>query len=237
MAIDTLSKTTSAGTTASAINALNSSTSSSGTASSTSAANSLGASSASEQSDRFLKLLVSQMKNQDPLNPLDNAQVTSQMAQISTVTGLEKLNSTVGGLNGQFLQLQAMQGAALVGHDVALEGNALRVKNGAGDGGFTLGSKADTVKVEVLNGAGSTLDTLTFSGVDAGQHDFSWTVPSSMANDNLSFKVTATAGGKPVDVTELTHKSIRAVSTKDNSLSLDVGDGQSVPYSDVVSFL
>ena len=43
--------------------------------------------------DRFLKLLVTQMQNQDPLNPMDNAQITSQMAQISTVSGIEKLNT------------------------------------------------------------------------------------------------------------------------------------------------
>ena len=51
-----------------------------------------------ESSDRFLKLLVAQLKNQDPLNPLDNAQVTSQMAQISTVQGIEKLNGTMGAM-------------------------------------------------------------------------------------------------------------------------------------------
>ena len=45
--------------------------------------------------DRFLKLLVAQMQNQDPLNPMDNAQVTSQMAQINTVTGIDKLNTTL----------------------------------------------------------------------------------------------------------------------------------------------
>ncbi|MEO7151273.1 MAG: flagellar hook capping FlgD N-terminal domain-containing protein, partial [Burkholderiaceae bacterium] len=50
--------------------------------------------------DRFLKLLVAQMQNQDPLNPMDNAQVTSQMAQINTVNGIEKLNTTVQGLSG-----------------------------------------------------------------------------------------------------------------------------------------
>ncbi|MBL8341060.1 MAG: flagellar hook assembly protein FlgD, partial [Rubrivivax sp.] len=49
--------------------------------------------------ERFLKLLVTQMQNQDPLNPLDNAQITSQMAQINTVSGVEKLNDTVAGLN------------------------------------------------------------------------------------------------------------------------------------------
>ncbi len=58
------------------------------------------------------------MQNQDPMNPMDNAQVTSQMAQINTVTGIEKLNTTVAGLNGQFVQMQALQGASLVGRDV-----------------------------------------------------------------------------------------------------------------------
>src|SRR5437870_11144228 len=78
-------------------------------------------------SDRFLKLLVAQMKNQDPLNPMDNAQVTSQMAQINTVTGIDKLNTTVAGLSSQFMQMQAMQGASLVGHDVIVAGNKLDI--------------------------------------------------------------------------------------------------------------
>ncbi len=48
--------------------------------------------------DRFMKLLVAQMNNQDPLNPLDNAQITSQLAQINTVVGVNQLNTTVNGL-------------------------------------------------------------------------------------------------------------------------------------------
>ena len=54
------------------------------------------------------------MQNHDPMNPLDNAQVTSQMAQINTVSGIDKLNTTVAGLNGQLVQLQALQGATLI---------------------------------------------------------------------------------------------------------------------------
>src|SRR3954468_15871903 len=101
-------------------------------------------------SDRFLKLLVPQMRNQDPLNPLDNAQVTSQMAQINTVTGIDKLNTTVQGLSSQFVQLQAMQGASLVGRDVIVGGNKLSVDAtaGVGQGGFELANAADSVKVE-----------------------------------------------------------------------------------------
>ena len=101
-----------------------------------------------EASDRFLKLLVTQMQNQDPLNPMDNAQVTSQMAQINTVTGIEKLNTTVSSLNNSFAQTQLMQSVGLVGHSVLLEGNKLAVdEEGVARGGFEIGSKATNVVV------------------------------------------------------------------------------------------
>src|SRR5687768_8592284 len=86
--------------------------------------------------DRFLKLLVAQMQNQDPLSPMDNAQVTSQMAQINAVTGIEKLNTTVQGLSGQFVQMQALQGATLVGREVIVPGNKLTIEEGKAEGGF-----------------------------------------------------------------------------------------------------
>ena len=59
--------------------------------------------------DRFLKLLTTQLKNQDPLNPLDNAQMTSQLAQISTVDGIEKLNATLQKLLASSVDAEAMQ--------------------------------------------------------------------------------------------------------------------------------
>ena len=72
----------------------------------------------SEQQDRFLKLLVTQLKNQDPLNPMDNAEMTSQMAQMSQLGGIEKLNATLESLATSLNGTQAVQAAALVGHDV-----------------------------------------------------------------------------------------------------------------------
>jgi len=212
------------------------STSSTNNTSASTSATGLTATSSTEQSDRFLKLLVTQMQNQDPLNPLDNAQVTSQMAQISTVTGLDTLNTTVNGLNSQFLQLQTMQGAALVGHDVSYEGTTLRQTGATGDGGFELASKADKVKVEITTPDGKVLDTLNFSGLEAGEHDFSWNIPSSQQGNGLSFKVTATAAGKDVSTLSLQHESIRAVSTLNNTLALELNNGQRVAYDAVWAF-
>ena len=82
---------------------------------STSASN---ATSPQASQDRFLKLLVAQLNNQDPLNPMDNAQMTTQMAQINTVTGIQQLNQTVKSLAEQFGQTQAAQAASLVGRQV-----------------------------------------------------------------------------------------------------------------------
>jgi flagellar basal-body rod modification protein FlgD len=72
------------------------------------------------------------MQNQDPLNPMDNAQITSQMAQINTVSGIEKLNTSVPASTASFVQLQALAGASLVGHDVTLAGNRLSTQVGSG---------------------------------------------------------------------------------------------------------
>jgi len=200
-------------------------------------ASNLSSASAQEQSDRFLKLLVTQMQNQDPLNPLDNSQVTSQMAQISTVSGIQTLNSTVSGLNSQFLQLQTMQGAGLVGHDVALQGSTLRQRNGVGDGGFELASPADSVKVQVTTPDGTVVNTIDLQTQTAGRHSFNWNVPASLQGTKLSFKVLATAGAATVPSVSLQNASINAVSTVNNSLALELSSGDRVPYDAVWAFL
>jgi flagellar basal-body rod modification protein FlgD len=196
-----------------------------------------GATSASEQSDRFMKLLVAQMQNQDPLNPMDNAQVTTQMAQISTVSGLEKLNTTVTGLNSQFVQLQAMQSAALIGRDVAVEGNALRITDGKGAGGFELSGAAKNVKVEIQNAAGTTIGTVELTDLEAGRHDFSYAVPDAYKNSALTFKVTATNGATAVESMALQHQRIQAVSTFGDTLALELANGERVAYDAVWAFL
>ncbi len=187
--------------------------------------------------DRFLKLLVTQMQNQDPLNPLDNAQVTSQLAQINTVNGIEKLNSTVQGLSGQFLQMQALQGVALVGRDVVVPGNQMSFSDGIGQGGFELTGAADSVNVEILAPSGQVVDTLKLGAQSAGLHSFDW--PSSTANEGsgLSFRVTATTGGVSSTPTALMRGEVKAVNTSgNNGIRLELGNGATVAYSDVKSF-
>ena len=188
--------------------------------------------------DRFLKLLVAQMKNQDPLNPLDNAQVTSQMAQISTVSGIEKLNKSVESMNSNFSQMQSMQGAALVGHDVLLEGQTLMVDaKGNTAGGFDLSAAADSVKVEILSGAGAVLDTVELGAEGAGRHAFNWTLkPGLNADAVASFRVTAKTGTLPVPSTPLMHDVVQAVVTGGPQLTLELMNSGNVPYAHIKAF-
>src|SRR4249920_884865 len=85
--------------------------------------------------DQFLKLLITQMQNQDPLNPMDNAQVTSQLAQISTVTGIDKLNTTIGDMNTAMVASQSLQASALVGKGIVAPGNTMLLQQGQAVGG------------------------------------------------------------------------------------------------------
>lgn len=196
------------------------------------------AAAASGSEDRFLKLLVAQMQNQDPLNPMDNAQVTTQMAQISTVSGIDRLNGTVATLNSQFTQMQALQGAALVGRDVVVEGNRL-VANDAGlpQGGFELTSAADSVRVEVLNSAGHVIDTIDLGAETAGRHGFEWTPPAGVdAATGAAFRVTARSGSATLATTPLMRDRVDAVSTAGDTLTLELRLSGQQPYSAIRAF-
>ncbi len=186
--------------------------------------------------DRFLKLLVAQMQNQDPLNPMDNAQVTSQMAQINTVTGIEKLNTTVQGLNSQFVQMQALQGASLVGRDVIVPGNLVDIDEGVGQGGFELTSAADAVKVEILSASGQVVETMQLGAQSAGMHSFDWKAGTATNDSGLRFRVTSTLGGVTTTATPLMRDTVDAVSTSGTGFSLELARSGSVGYADIKAF-
>jgi flagellar basal-body rod modification protein FlgD len=186
--------------------------------------------------DRFLKLLVAQMQNQDPMNPLDNAQVTSQMAQINTVSGIDKLNKTVAGLNSQLVQLQALQGVSLVGRDVTVAGDRLSVAQGVGVGGFELTAPADSVKVEILNAAGRVADTIDLGAQARGSHSFEWPAGSVQDGAGYRFRVIANAGSASVLGSKLMRDHVESVSSTGNALSFELRHSGPVSYDTVKAF-
>ncbi|MEP7100294.1 MAG: flagellar hook capping FlgD N-terminal domain-containing protein [Burkholderiales bacterium] len=203
--------------------------------STSSASSAITSTSAAGTQEQFLKLLTVQLQNQDPLSPMDNAQLTSQIAQINTVSGIATLNTSVQGLSSQFLQMQTLQGASLVGKNVIVPGNKLDIADGVGQGGFSLTSAADAVKVEVVNAAGKVIDTVNLGAQNAGVHSFDWTAGSYDNTANLSFKVTATSGATTLTSTALMRDTVNAVSASGSSLQLQLQRAGTIDYSTVVA--
>jgi flagellar basal-body rod modification protein FlgD len=186
--------------------------------------------------ERFLKLFVAQLNNQDPLNPLDNAQMTTQMAQINQVVGLQQVNETLKSLAMQFQTVGAIQGAQLVGRLVASDGNGLVVRDGVASGAFNLTAAADDVNVEILNAAGEVVGTLALGSRPAGLQRFDWPLGSVPQDQVASLRVTATQAGQTVTATPLALQQVQSVGWVDGALRLRT-DGGTLAMDQVLAYL
>lgn len=213
-------------------------TSSTATGGST-AAKTDSANDAAASQDRFLKLLVAQLNNQDPMNPLDNAQMTSQIAQINTVTGIQQLNDTVKGLAGQFAAQQLMQGSAMVGRQVLVEGNTLALdsKTNQATGAFDLAGSAANVKVQVLDPTGKEVGTVDMGALPAGRYNFAWDASQYQGDSALRFKVLAANGAVSVGSSALTIDSITAISMDNGTLQMQLSRGGKTTQSGIKAIL
>ncbi len=179
--------------------------------------------------DRFLKLLVAQMKNQDPLNPLDNAQVTSQLAQISTVSGIDKLNATLQSLAAGFAANQSLEATAMIGRGVLAAGSSLTLANGTATGGVELPQTVDRLVVTIKDGSGIVVHSMDLGPQPQGVIAFQWDgitdSGASAAAGNYSFSVAAQQGGKKVDAGTLAYGRVNGVAPggQGQSPALDVG--------------
>ncbi|MCB1955019.1 MAG: flagellar hook assembly protein FlgD [Rhodocyclaceae bacterium] len=180
-----------------------------------------------EAQSKFLTLLTTQLKNQDPLNPLDNAQVTSQLAQISTVDGIERLNLTMGRLLDGLAGNETMQAAALVGRSVLVPGEHLDLGADGAWGGLTIEDPAESVKVSVRDGNGLEVAVLDLGALDAGTHNFGWDgvtlngTPAAEGRYQISVSAQNSEGN--VGVTALERGVVTSVVRGSEGVSAEVG--------------
>jgi flagellar basal-body rod modification protein FlgD len=197
---------------------------------------------AQELNDRFLKLLVAQMNNQDPLNPMDNAELTSQMAQINTVTGINGVNDTVSRLIDQMAQMQAMQAAQLTGRDVLVGGNVMTLaEEGTGQGGFVLPAAASNVAVEVRDANGMLVRTINLGPKSEGIQRFTWDGKTDggaqAAAGKYSFSITAKSGATEIAASTLTVGRVEGVRQNGTDVQLVLAGLGTVSYSDITQIL
>jgi len=130
----------------------------------------------------FLKLMVAQMEHQDPLKPQENGDFLGQMAQFSTVQGLQDMQTTLSNLSGSLVSNQALQASSMVGRFVRVPGdeNFLPPADGpAGDGPRFFGAveleqSASNVKFEILSASGAVVKTIGMGNQSEGVVDLRW---------------------------------------------------------------
>ncbi len=182
--------------------------------------------SASEsQQDRFLTLLVTQMRNQDPLNPMENAEVTTQIAQISTVNGIDKLNATLKSMETSFLAAQTLQAGSLIGRGVLSDGNSIVLEQGEGSAGFVLGAPASSIQIEIRKPDGTLVYSDVLDQAPAGTSIIQWD-GNSDAGEKLPdgvyrFEVSAVQDGKRAPVDTLGFGRVQSVVLDAGGLMLD----------------
>ncbi|MEM5330209.1 flagellar hook assembly protein FlgD [Paraburkholderia sp. JHI2823] len=214
--------------------------------SSASSAGSSGSSSSTSASNlqtTFLQLLVAQLQNQDPTNPMDSSQMTSQLAQINTVSGIQQLNTSLTSLSTQLSAGQNAQAALLIGSNVLAAGSSATVSSGtAPQLGVTLPSAVSDVKLTITNAAGQVVNTFDLGAQSAGTVPVTWNGKDSAGNTvaDGTYKVTATAttNGQSATATALVASQVQGVvQQSDGSAGLKLANGKTVALSSVAAIL
>ena len=199
-----------------------------------------GSSTAQGLQDQFLKLLVTPRKNQDALSRMQNAELTSQLAQISTVEGITNLKNTMLAISGQIDVSQSMNAVAMIGKGVLVPGSAVKVGVDSANPservvtpyGIDLQKDAAKVQVRISDANGQVVRTIELGEQKAGVYTLDWDGKndSGVALDAGAYTVSvlATDGDdKKVAAEVLKYGKVKSVAYSTNGLRLDMGlDGQ-----------
>lgn len=207
----------------------------------TSSSASSGNSSADLQ-NQFLNMLVAQLKNQDPTNPMDNSQLTTQLAQINTLSGIEKLNTTLGSISGQITTSQSLQSSTLIGHGVMVNGSQVLVGSGTTTPfGVELATASTATSVTIKDSNGATVRTIDLGKLSAGVHTFSWDGKlddgSTAADGKYSVSLAASNGSTQLVAQPLNYAYVNGVSTTDGTTKLDLGTMGSATLDEIRQIL
>lgn len=207
----------------------------SNTSSSASTSNDIGA-----DQDKFMKLLVTQLKNQDPLNPMDNAAMTSQLAQLSTVTGINKVNATLESLRTDQAASQSLTATNLIGKGVLVAGAGVDLSTSTDSAGKStstsvfgvdLASPAESVTISIQDKSGATVRTMSMKSTDVGTYPITWDgttdAKTAAPAGSYTFTVKAVSAGKTLtDATALQLAAVASVSTGSGGVKLNTSLGQ-----------
>lgn len=184
--------------------------------------------SAADLQSNFLTLLVTQLQNQDPTNPMDNSQLTTQLAQINTLSGIEKLNTTLGSISGQINSGQSLQASTLIGHGVMVNGSQILVGSGQTTPfGLSLEQASTATTATITDASGKVVQTINLGAQSAGVHTFTWdgstTDGTTAADGKYSVSLSASNATGQLVAQPLNYALVNGVTNDTNGAVLDLG--------------
>ena len=210
------------------------------TAASSGAANSMPANMNISQAG-FLKLISTQMQNQNPMNPTDPTQFLAQIEGLSEVSSLQSLQSSISGLASGLQAAQMLNGTSLLGHSVLAPGStATLAAGGTVSGAVTAPTGASTLTVSVTDASGALVNAFQVTPQASGLTPFTWDGTSASGAaappGQYTVNVTAAVGGSAQSVSPLLYSAVQSVTLDPANQTLDLNTvNGTIPLSAVVN--
>lgn len=184
--------------------------------------------------DDFMTMLVAELQNQDPLNPMDGSDFAAQLAQFSSVAQLSELNTNMSALPEYLQTLGDAQMVSMIGNEATASGDAITVSGSETNISFSLPSDITSGTLTIYDESGSEVGSADLGSLSSGTNSITWDT-SSVAAGNYTFAITATdASGNAVTAETLTTGTITGVSYDNDTTYLTI-NGQDVEFSNIVA--
>lgn len=179
-------------------------------------------------SDMFMKLMIAQLKNQDPTSPADTADFMQQISNMSTVESINNLNTTMTDMSSALLTSQAaLQASSMVGQTAFVKTDtAVLNAEGVIEGVLNLPSSASDVRVSIYDAAGGVVDRWSMGAKTLGDHNFSWQVGDRDPQSKYRVVVEATdKDGKYTTTESYIGHRVDSVTLGQNGIGMKVNTG------------
>lgn len=163
----------------------------------------------------FLKLMTTQLKNQDPMKPLEGTEFVSQLAQFGSVSGIQKMQGSIDSLSTSLRANQALNGATLVGREVLARADGFTYTSGvAVTGEAEVPAGATSLQIRIKDSSGAVVRTMETAPI-TGTNRFSWdglrTDGTAAAAGDYEIEAIVTSGGKNVSADVLMAGKVASV--------------------------
>ena len=184
--------------------------------------------------DAFLHLLITQLQNQDPLNPTDAVEFTAQLAQFTSLEQLNNVNSNLEKLQNYQASINNSQAVWMIGKEISANGNSIKFADGEPVGcNFSLDKNADVVVANIYDRTGQFVKSFESRNLDAGQHELFWDGTNSDGNQvaygSYTFEIMAAdANGAKINATTFFSGIVNKLTFENNTTYLISGDNKFV---------